>query len=103
MAILKQLMNFVEQLYESGMIDETEMEQLQAPIDKKTRHLEAQGPSWKIPVISEVLVTGTNLHQCAGEWSIIRTMIPSTTKEYILACVFGTFTIMHRHACSDAL
>ncbi|KAK9831565.1 hypothetical protein WJX74_000240 [Apatococcus lobatus] len=55
MAILKQLTNFVEQLFESGMIDETEMEQLQAPIDKKTRHLEAQGPSWKIPVISELL------------------------------------------------
>ena len=55
MAILKQLSNFVEQLFESGMIDETEMEQLQAPIDKKTRQLEAQGPSWKIPVISEVI------------------------------------------------
>ena len=55
MAILKQLSNFVEQLFESGMIDETEMEQLQAPIDKKTRHLEGQGPSWKIPVISEVI------------------------------------------------
>ncbi len=54
MAILKQLSNFVEQLFDSGMIDESEMEQLLAPIDKKTRRLEGQGPSWKIPVISEV-------------------------------------------------
>ncbi|KAK9866895.1 hypothetical protein WJX84_006646 [Apatococcus fuscideae] len=55
MAILKQLSNFVEQLFDSGMIDESEMEQLLAPIDKKTRRLEGQGPSWKIPVISEQL------------------------------------------------
>ncbi len=36
------------------MINEAEMESLQAPVDVKVRQLEIQGPTWRAPSVQEV-------------------------------------------------
>ncbi|PRW32594.1 Sodium hydrogen exchanger 7 [Chlorella sorokiniana] len=49
MAVLRQQLTFVHELYESGMVDEGEKEDMLAPLDKRLRHLEITGPVWKPP------------------------------------------------------
>ena len=59
MAILRQQTNFVEQLYNSGMLDEQEQEQLLEPVQKKERKLQRKGAVWRAPRIVDV---GPRLH-----------------------------------------
>ena len=54
MAILRQQTNFVEQLYNSGMLDEQEQEQLLEPVEKKQRMLQRKGAVWRAPRIVDV-------------------------------------------------
>lgn len=54
MAILRQQQLFVEQLYASGMVDESEKELLLGPIQRQERRLQRRGPHWRAPSISEV-------------------------------------------------
>ena len=54
MAILRQQTNFVEQLYNSGMLDDQEQEQLLEPVEKKERQLHCKGAIWKAPRIVDV-------------------------------------------------
>ena len=54
MAILRQQTNFVEQLYNSGMLDEQEQEQLVEPVEKKERKLQRNGAVWRAPKIVDV-------------------------------------------------
>lgn len=54
MAILRQQQHFIDQLYTSGMVDETEREMLVAPIQRQERRLTRRGPHWRAPSISEV-------------------------------------------------
>ncbi|KAI3423997.1 hypothetical protein D9Q98_009830 [Chlorella vulgaris] len=49
MAVLRQQLTFVHELYESGMVDEGEKDDIEAPLDKRMRHLEITGPVWKPP------------------------------------------------------
>lgn len=55
MAILRQQLLFVQELFETGMVDETEERGLCDPIDKKLRHLELVGPVWRPPRPRQVL------------------------------------------------
>lgn len=57
MAIMRQQANFVEQLYNSGMVDEQEQEQLLEPIEAQERRLERKGAVWRAPKIVEVGVS----------------------------------------------
>ena len=54
MAIMRQQANFVEQLYNSGMVDEQEQEQLLEPIEAQERRLQRKGAVWRAPKIVEV-------------------------------------------------
>lgn len=49
MAILKQQHQFVDELYEMGMVDEAEHREMMEPIDAKIRQLEITGPIWRPP------------------------------------------------------
>ncbi|KAL4855761.1 Sodium/hydrogen exchanger 8 [Chlorella vulgaris] len=49
MAVLRQQLTFVHELFESGMVDEGEKDDMVAPLDKRMRHLEITGPVWKPP------------------------------------------------------
>ncbi|KAL4855765.1 Sodium/hydrogen exchanger 7 [Chlorella vulgaris] len=49
MAVLRQQLTFVHELFESGMVDEGEKDDMEAPLDKRMRHLEITGPVWKPP------------------------------------------------------
>jgi hypothetical protein len=55
MAVLRQQMLFVGELFETGMIDESEQHGLHDPIDRKMRHLELVGPVWRPPRPKAVL------------------------------------------------
>ena len=55
MAVLRQQMLFVGELFETGMLAESEQHGLQDPIDKKMRHLELVGPVWRPPRPKAVL------------------------------------------------
>lgn len=54
MAVLRQQVNFVEQLYSSGMVDEQEQEQMVEPIEAQERRLARKGAVWRAPKIVEV-------------------------------------------------
>ena len=54
MAILRQQTNFVEQLYNSGMLDEQEQEQLLEFVEEKERKLQSKGAVWRAPRIVDV-------------------------------------------------
>lgn len=55
MAILRQQLLFVEELYETGMIDNREKSDMIEPLDQKIRHLEIVGPVWKPPRPKDLL------------------------------------------------
>ena len=58
MAVLRQQVNFVEQLYSSGMVDEQEQEQMVEPIEAQERRLARKGAVWRAPKIVEVRSSG---------------------------------------------
>eukprot|EP00887_Chlorella_sp_A99_P005087 scaffold25.g5087.t1 len=49
MALLRQALTFVHELYDAGMIDQGEKDVMLGPLDKKMRHLEIVGPVWRPP------------------------------------------------------
>ena len=49
MAVLRQQADFVEELFDSGMVDASERRVMAEAVDKKARHLEITGPVWKPP------------------------------------------------------
>ncbi|KAL6780791.1 hypothetical protein ACKKBF_B11690 [Auxenochlorella protothecoides x Auxenochlorella symbiontica] len=49
MALLRQQFTFIEELYDSGMVDHGEQKMMVDAVDKKARHLEITGPVWKPP------------------------------------------------------
>jgi hypothetical protein len=55
MAVLRQQLLFVDELFETGMVDRHEREDLAEPIDRKMRHLEIVGPVWKPPRSKDLL------------------------------------------------
>lgn len=55
MAILRQQLLFVDELFESGMLDEGEHHDMSDPVDKRMRRLEIVGPVWRPPHPKQVL------------------------------------------------
>ncbi|CAL5219904.1 g1831 [Coccomyxa viridis] len=55
MAVLRQQALFVEQLFDTGVIDEMEKEELLHPIDDRERRLARKGPIWRTPMAFDVL------------------------------------------------
>ncbi|KAI8472713.1 MAG: Sodium/hydrogen exchanger family-domain-containing protein [Monoraphidium minutum] len=55
MAVLRQQQHFLEDLFESGMIDSLERSQMMAPIEAQERALELTGPVWRAPGLKAVL------------------------------------------------
>ncbi|GAB4813268.1 hypothetical protein N2152v2_000314 [Parachlorella kessleri] len=55
MALLRQQLTFVHELFEAGMVDGGESDYMQEPLDKKMRHLEIVGPVWRPPKPRSVL------------------------------------------------
>ena len=68
MAILLQQQRFVEQLYSSGMVDESERELILGPVQRQERLLQRRGPHWRAPSISEARRPPPSLHPgCPGQ------------------------------------
>lgn len=55
MAVLRQQLLFIDELFEIGMIDLTERRAMSDPVDRKMRHLEIVGPVWRPPLPRAVL------------------------------------------------
>ncbi|BDA42347.1 probable Na(+)/H(+) antiporter NhaH at N-terminal half [Coccomyxa sp. Obi] len=55
MAVLRQQANFVHQLFDSGVVDDIEREELLTPIDRRERQLARKGPVWRSPMAFDVL------------------------------------------------
>jgi len=54
-AVLRRQAAFVQELYETGMLDSNEREKMMDPLDKKMRRLEITGPVWRPPRAIHVL------------------------------------------------
>jgi NhaP-type Na+/H+ or K+/H+ antiporter len=54
-AVLRRQAAFVQELYETGMLDSNEREKMMGPLDKKMRRLEITGPVWRPPRAIHVL------------------------------------------------
>lgn len=55
MAVLRQQVGFVGQLWESGVVDDAERAALEAPAAARLTALELAGPTWTAPSVQEVL------------------------------------------------
>ncbi|KAG1664314.1 hypothetical protein FOA52_005712 [Chlamydomonas sp. UWO 241] len=55
MAVLRQQVGFVTQLFDAGMVDEHEAEGLIEPIEHRIWRLELKGPRWTHPSLGQVL------------------------------------------------
>ncbi|KAK9785975.1 hypothetical protein WJX73_007453 [Symbiochloris irregularis] len=55
MAVLRQQQQFIKQLFDSGVVEETERDELARPLQEKERRLTQKGPVWKAPTFIEVL------------------------------------------------
>ena len=55
MAVLRQQLLFVDELFETGVLDKDEKGKMHAPIDRKLRRLEITGPIWRPPRAINVL------------------------------------------------
>ena len=54
MAVLRQQLSFVKQLFLSGMVDATEAEEMTDPIEIRVRKLERRGAVWSPPLLFDV-------------------------------------------------
>ena len=54
MAVLRQQVSFVKQLFLSGMIDATEAEEMTDPIEVRVRKLQRRGAVWRPPMLFDV-------------------------------------------------
>eukprot|EP00963_Diacronema_lutheri_P011663 scaffold1431_cov346-Pavlova_lutheri.AAC.8 len=67
-AALTQQQTFVEELFEGGMIKESEKEQILAPITSKRESVIAQGPNWKISGLLGGLKSVPGFGRFSSEW-----------------------------------
>ena len=90
MAVLRQQVSFVKQLFLSGMIDGTEAEEMTEPIEVRVRKLQRRGAVWRPPLLFDVrdmsrTVLGKNL--CAA--AVVLVMLPLQMSVYA-ACRSST-------------
>ncbi|KAK9861042.1 hypothetical protein WJX84_008386, partial [Apatococcus fuscideae] len=55
MAVLRQQVSFLDQLFDSGVIDEMEKDILEKPVEEKETQLQHRGPKWRTATMTEVL------------------------------------------------
>ena len=62
MAVLRQQVSFVKQLFMSGMIDATEAEEMTDPIEARVRKLQRRGAVWRPPLLFDVRLVLLTIH-----------------------------------------
>lgn len=101
MALLRMQLHYVEELFETGMIDEAEHHSMADPIDKKTRHLEIVGPVWRPPPPKAVL-RSLPLIASLSEPSFRRIWEAGALREFRSGQVIWTATdLVRRTACAQ--
>lgn len=69
MAILRQQVSFVDQLFLSGMVATSEREEMLEPLEERVRELHRRGAVWRPPLLLDVTLSNPpspTVHQSSG-------------------------------------